>query len=191
MSRRRTIAVYGGSFDPPHVAHVLGAAYVLSAGGVDALWVLPTATHAFAKRLSPFEVRLELARRAFAIFGERVVVRDDEATVDAGGSTLALLEHLARLHPDVDFRLVLGTDQVAVRHRWRRFDAIEAMAPLIVLGRPGVAVDPDYPPAVWLPAISSTSLRQRIAAGASVAAELPRDVAAEIARVGLYRELEP
>ena len=88
MSRRRTIAIYGGSFDPPHVAHVLGAAYVLSASGVDALWVLPTAQHAFAKSLSPFSIRMELARRAFAIFGDRVEVRDYEASIDAGGSTL-------------------------------------------------------------------------------------------------------
>lgn len=191
MSPRRTIAIYGGSFDPPHVAHVLGVAYVLSAGGVDGLWVLPTATHAFAKVLTPFSQRMELARRAFAIFGDRVQIRDDEAALDAGGSTLALLQHLKQLHPDVDFRLVLGTDQVAVRHRWTRFDAIEAMAPLIVLGRPGVPVDPAYAPSVWLPAISSTSLRARIAAGESVVADVPRDVAAEIARLRLYREVTP
>lgn len=188
MSRRRTIAIYGGSFDPPHVAHVLGAAYVLSASGVDALWVLPTAQHAFAKSLSPFSIRMELARRAFAIFGDRVEVRDDEASIDAGGSTLALLQQLQEQHPDADFRLVLGTDQIAVRHRWLRFDAIEALASPIVLGRPGVPVDAAYPPVVWLPAISSTSLRTRIAAGEPVGAELPSAVAAEIARLGLYRE---
>lgn len=191
MSGRRTIAVYGGSFDPPHVAHVLAVAYVLSACAVDEVWVLPTAAHAFAKRLRPFEVRIDLARLAFGLFGDRVHVRDDEVRLDAGGSTLALLEHLRALHPEVDLRLVLGTDQIAARHRWHRFDAIEALARPLVLGRPGVAVDPAYPPMVWLPDISSTSLRARLATGAAVEGELPSAVADRIAERGLYREVLP
>ncbi|HEY3495399.1 MAG TPA: hypothetical protein VGK73_11960, partial [Polyangiaceae bacterium] len=59
------VAVYGGSFDPPHVAHRLTADYVLAVGGFDRLIVLPVHQHAFGKQLAAFEDRLELCRRCF------------------------------------------------------------------------------------------------------------------------------
>ena len=53
----RSIALFGGSFDPPHLGHVLAATWVLSTSGVDELWVMPAFDHAFDKELSAFEHR--------------------------------------------------------------------------------------------------------------------------------------
>ena len=60
----RTLAIYGGSFDPPHVAHTLVCAYVLSAHAVDRVIVVPAAQHAFNKPLSPFPHRLRMCELA-------------------------------------------------------------------------------------------------------------------------------
>ena len=58
------IALFGGSFNPPHVAHQLACLYVLETAVYDQLWMIPTARHPFAKALAPFPGRLETAHRA-------------------------------------------------------------------------------------------------------------------------------
>ncbi|MCA9583651.1 MAG: nicotinate (nicotinamide) nucleotide adenylyltransferase, partial [Myxococcales bacterium] len=64
MSR---IAVFGGSFDPPHVSHALVASYVLGGGEVDELYIVPTWRHALDKSFkAPFEHRLRMCELAFA-----------------------------------------------------------------------------------------------------------------------------
>lgn len=181
------VALYGGSFDPPHVAHVLAVAWLLSAAPVDAVWVLPVAAHPHGKRLTPFEDRIAMLERALAIFAGRVEIRRDEAAPGASGRSLDLVERLQAAHPSHRFRFVLGTDQVAIRHRWHRFDALAAIAPPLVLGRPGSAGAPGLEPEVELPAVSSTELRAALAAGADVRGRLPAAVADYIAARGLYR----
>ena len=59
-----TIAIFGGSFNPPHVAHVLAAAYVLSTAEIDRLLVVPTFRHPFAKALASYEDRVAMCSLA-------------------------------------------------------------------------------------------------------------------------------
>ena len=57
MTKR--VAIYGGSFDPPHLGHVLSVAWTLSATELDAVWVIPTWKHAFDKEHgASFEERM-------------------------------------------------------------------------------------------------------------------------------------
>jgi len=63
------VAIYGGSFNPPHVAHQLAALYVLETQPVDELWFVPCFKHPFEKALESFEDRLEMCRRAAAPLG--------------------------------------------------------------------------------------------------------------------------
>ena len=64
MARLR-VALFGGSFNPPHVGHVLAVTYALSVGLVERVLVVPVFEHALGKRLAPFEHRVEMSRRAF------------------------------------------------------------------------------------------------------------------------------
>ena len=58
------IALFGGSFDPPHVGHLLAAAYVLATEPVDELWLVPVFEHPLGKKpAAPFEHRVELCER--------------------------------------------------------------------------------------------------------------------------------
>ncbi|MFZ4576837.1 MAG: nicotinate-nicotinamide nucleotide adenylyltransferase [Myxococcota bacterium] len=185
------IAVFGGTFDPPHVAHVLAVASVLSAASVRQVWVFPVAHHVLGKTPGvSFADRMDLCRRAFAIFGDRVVVRDDEACPGASGATVDLVVWLQERHPDANFRLVIGSDLLHERHRWKQFDRLADLAPPLVLRRPGYAVEAaflDHTLAVELPDISSTDLRQRLRSGEPLPLGLlPREVAAAIADRGLY-----
>ena len=181
------VAIYGGSFNPPHVGHVLAVAYVLATADVDDVLVVPTFQHPFAKELAPFDDRFALAEAAFG-FLPRAQVSRVEAELGGESRTLRTLEHLARAHPTWEMRLMVGTDILADAPKWHGFEAVQRLAPLLVLGRAGVTREGGPEPV--LPEVSSTSIRELLAAGRAdeLNTLVPRAVLSEIARRGLYRD---
>ena len=179
------VAVYGGSFNPPHMAHVLAVAFVLATEEIDRVLVVPTFKHPFAKALAPYEDRVEMCARAMAWL-PRVEVSRVEEELGGESRTLRTLEHLKAVHPEWSLRLLMGADLLIEAPRWFRFDAIKEIAPPLVLGRCSVDV-PGAPPAV-LPAISSTDVRAKIAAAEwdALCPLVPREVLALIRARGLY-----
>jgi nicotinate-nucleotide adenylyltransferase len=186
-AKRRTIAVFGGSFNPPHVAHLMAAIWVVETQPVDELWVVPTFHHPFDKPLAPFDDRVEMLRLLCAPLAPRVRVETLERDLPPPSLTLTTLEALAARHPDVAWRLVVGADILAERDKWHRWDAIERLAPPIVVGRQGYVAPAELGELVELPAISSTEVRTRIGRGEDVAALVPRRVLEYLSRQGLYR----
>jgi len=179
------VAVFGGSFNPPHVGHVLAAAYVLSACDIDAFVVIPCFIHPFAKELASFDDRLQMCRLAFGSL-PGVRVSDVERRLGGESRTLRTLEHLAGEHPEWRLRLVLGSDVLGDVPRWYGFERIRQLAPPIVLGRIGYD-DPATLPSV-LPDVSSTRIREAIGRGQidTVRALLPRAVADFVEERGLF-----
>jgi nicotinate-nucleotide adenylyltransferase len=184
----RRVAVYGGSFNPPHVAHVLAAVYVLSTAPVDEVLVVPVYKHPFSKELASFEDRLEMCRLAFSWI-PGVSVSTVERELDGESLTLRTLEHLRATHPDWSMRLLLGADVIGDLPKWHRFDRISEIAPPIIVGRAGVVAE--GAPEPILPRVSSTEVRDAIARGDVAAVEklVPRDVLAHVSRHGLYRRI--
>lgn len=180
-----TVAVFGGSFNPPHVSHVLAVVYVLATQPVDEVLVVPAYGHPFGKPLVPFEHRFAMCERAFRDL-RRVSISTIEAELGGDSRTLFTLQALRRLHPDWSLRLVVGSDILTEQHKWFAWDEVVTLAPLIVLGRAG------YPapgaPTPMLPEIASRDLRAAIARGEDVSAWVPREVLAYIQQHGLYRE---
>jgi nicotinate-nucleotide adenylyltransferase len=180
------VAVYGGSFNPPHLAHLLAVTVALATEEIDRVVVVPTFLHPFAKELAPYDDRVEMCRRAMGWLPGVEVSRVEE---ELGGEsrTLRTLEHLQAAHPSWSLRLLIGADLLTEAPRWFRFDAVRAIAPLLVLGRVGVD-EPGAPPPV-LPAISSTDVRAKVKAGdwSALASLVPREVLAVIRARGLYR----
>jgi nicotinate-nucleotide adenylyltransferase len=179
------VAVFGGSFNPPHVSHVLAAAYVLATQEIDRVLVVPTYGHPFGKSLVSFEHRFAMCERAFSDLA-RVEVSSIERTLGGESRTLYTLQALQRAHPDWALRLVVGGDILNEAHKWFAWEQVVALAPLIVLGRQGHSA-PGAPSPV-LPELSSTTLRAMLARGDDVGALVPRTVRAYLAEHGLYRE---
>lgn len=178
-------AIFGGSFNPPHLAHVLAMSVVLSRFDVERILVVPTFQHPFAKSLAPYEERVRMCELAMG-FLPRVEVSRVEEELGGESRTLRTIEHLHAKHPSWVLRFVMGADLMVESSKWYGFDRIAQLAPPIVLGRAGVTYE-GAPPAV-LPQISSTEVRAMIAAGKWDELEpvLPRAVLAYVREKKLY-----
>ncbi len=187
------VALYGGSFNPPHVAHQLVALYVLETQLVDELWFVPTYAHPFGKPLAPYADRVAMSELAAAALGPRAKVsRVEEELAQRPGflasRTLDLVEHLAA--QGLELRLVVGTDILGETAKWHRWDDVVAKAPLIVVGRGGHALPAgSIETGVTMPQIASTRIRELVARAPDdpeLARLLPREVLWYIARHDLY-----
>lgn len=178
-----TLAVFGGSFDPPHVAHSLVAAWAKATGAVDRVLVVPAFAHPFGKKSVAFEHRIAMCRIAMDGFSFAEVCDIEKDVGD--GRTLYTLEALRKRHPSATFRLLIGSDILAGADRWHRWNDIALMAPPLVVGRTGYAHE-EAPNALDLPALSSTELRARLSAGEQTEGRLARGVAEYIKTHGLY-----
>lgn len=182
------VAVFGGSFNPPHIAHVLAAAWALASVPLSRLLVVPTYRHPFQKAMAPYEHRLRLCELAFA--GLRgVEVSRIEAELGGESLTLRTLEELRRRLPGARLRLVIGSDLLAETAKWHAFERVAALAPPLIVGRAGHDGGELGGPYA-LPPISSTEVRRRLRSGEDPSGLVPHAVAAYVRAHGLYRGAE-
>ncbi len=181
----RRVAIYGGSFNPPHVSHVLAAAYVLATEPLDELLVMPCAVHPFAKDLVAFEHRYRMCLDAFGWI-PKVSVSTLEHELGGESRTLRTLEALRERHPHWAMRLVIGADILHDAPKWYGFERVVELAPLLVLGR--VGIEHVRAPEPVLPGLSSSSIRSALARGgdASLAHSVPWQVLEYIRANHLY-----
>lgn len=191
------LGLFGGSFDPPHVGHLLAASDASEALGLDRLVFVPARVSPFKHGVTatPAADRLAMVR---ALVGEdpRFAVDPIEIEREGLSYTVDTLAAYAERHPDAERFLLVGEDVLPTFPQWREAGRIRALARLVVLRRTvtGSADLPDAmraDPPVLLPTrridVSSTEVRQRARAGLSLHGFVPEAVAAHIARARLYR----
>ncbi len=176
------VALFGGSFNPPHIGHQLAALYVLETAPVDELWFVPCFLHAFDKQLAAFAQRVALCEALALPLGPRVRVDIIEGQLGGTSRTLSTVKALQAAHPSAKFSLIIGSDLRAERANWFGAEELATLVDFLIVGR--AEADPQAP--VAMPAISSTDVRDRLAAGLSVDAQVPRRVLALIRDFGLY-----
>jgi len=186
------VGLFGGSFNPPHVAHQLIALYVLETQPVDELWFVPTYAHPFGKPLVAYEHRIAMCELAAAPLGPRARASRAEAELAerpgfVASHTLDLVDYLAGQGHQL--RLVVGADILGDAAKWHRWDDVVARAPLIVVGRVGHPLPPgSIATGVTMPEISATRVRDLLANGGSdVTGLVPREVLRYIAQHNLYQ----
>ena len=182
----RSIALYGGSFNPPHVGHVMVGAWVLSATDVDELWVMPTWDHAFAKELVDYDVRCEMCRAAFSALDDaRIQVSDVERMLGGESRTIDTVEYIQQHLGITDIRIVIGTDIWQERHLWKRWDDLINLCAPILIGRDGYPNPPGETVSPALIDVSSTQIRAGLRRGQHPEV-LPVEVSKIIEERGLY-----
>lgn len=195
----RRIGVFGGAFDPPHVAHVALARTAIEQLRLDVLFVIPTGEAWHKSRpLTPAVHRLEMAHLAFAELD--CVVVDPRETLRTGPSyTADTLLELRTEFPLAQFFLVLGEDQAQALASWHRIGEIPEIATICVAERADFTraegIFSPLPPGIpglrrlEMPPmeVSSTDIRSRLAHGQADAPLVFDPVARYIAQHHLYR----
>lgn len=182
--RTRRVALLGGSFNPPHVCHLLLSIYLLETMPLDAVCWLPVFRHAFAKDagLAPFSDRLAMAEAA-AAGDPRIEVNAIESRLPSPSYTVDTLAALEREHGDTAFSFVIGGDLLPELPLWHRWEELRERLEFVVVGR-GEPIDPAaLPPGgrfhvrdFHLPRLSSSSLRDALRRGEDVSASVPAAV---------------
>ncbi|MBX5480436.1 MAG: nicotinate (nicotinamide) nucleotide adenylyltransferase [Myxococcaceae bacterium] len=178
------VALLGGSFNPPHVGHVLAAQYVHATQPVDEVWLMPSFHHPFGKPLESFEHRVAMCEAICRETSGWLKVSEVEREVGGEGRTVDTLEFLRARFPDHRFTLVVGSDIVGDLPRWKDPERIRALARMLVINRAGHPA----PGAVGPPLaeVSSTRVRELLARGVLPTELVPRAVLAYAAKAHLY-----
>jgi nicotinate-nucleotide adenylyltransferase len=189
------IGLFGGTFDPPHVGHLVTAVNVRHALDLDRV-LLVVANEPWQKLgsrpITPARDRLALVEAAVAgVAGLEACSLE----IDRGGHsyTADTLAELAAQGPEVQLFLVLGADAATGLPTWERVEEVRERAALVVVDRPGEP--PPVVPEGWdwthveVPRleVSSTDLRDRVADGRPLDYLLPGDVVACVRERHLYR----
>ena len=192
----KRIGLFGGSFDPPHRAHVALAASALAQLALaEVRWIPAGRPWQKTRTVTPAPHREAMVR--IAIDGEPRFVLDRIELDRAGPSyTLDTVRALQAREPGAEWVLLIGADQYANLHTWRGWERLLALTVLAVAQRPGEHPAPDaavlrHPhSAVPLPMldISSTDIRARAARGERIDALVPPAVARYIEQHHLYRD---
>lgn len=197
MSSVPRVGVFGGSFDPVHVGHLIMAGEALERLRLDRVVFVPANRPAHKRRRALAGVRHRLAMLRLATRGNaRFQVSAVEVERGGVSFTADTLEAMARAGAG-SLWFILGEDSLAELHTWRDPDRIARAARLVVVPRgDGARRAPRALPAAWRRrvvalhppriGISSTEIRRRVRAGKTVRYWVPDPVLSYMARHGLY-----
>ncbi|MEO6811163.1 MAG: nicotinate-nucleotide adenylyltransferase [Isosphaeraceae bacterium] len=194
------LGLFGGTFDPIHLGHLILAEGCREACGLDRVWfvVAGSPPHKPGER-TPVDERLEMARIATA--GHPAFeVSDIEAQGVGPHYSYQTLEAVRRDRPGDELFFLIGADSLADLPTWRHPERIAELATIVVVNRPGIDPEGSTPPLDFSPdalpivhvtvppiGISSKDLRQRIAEHRSVRYQIPRGIEAYIEAQRLYQ----
>jgi nicotinate-nucleotide adenylyltransferase len=198
------LGLFGGTFDPIHLGHLLLAEYCRESCRLDAVWFVPAAQppHKLRADLTPAERRVEMLQLAL---GGHEAFSVCTREIERGGLsyTIDTLSELADEDPARSLFFLLGGDSLADLPQWREPARICQLAMPVVVARPG-SPEPDYDSLAGLVSpdrlaairthqvdmpqigISSRELRRRVAAGLSIRYQAPRAVEKYIETARLY-----
>lgn len=198
----RAVGILGGTFDPPHIGHLILGEYAVEALNLDCLLYVPAADppHKQHRRKTSVEHRLAMLRLALNGNSHFCLSRID---LDRPGPhySLDMVRIAQAQHPGAALYFVMGGDSLRELPTWNRPDELMQLCWFAVMKRPGEDIDPHMHDAV-LPGlservvmlktpvleISSTEIISRLREGRSVRYLVPDSVLDYIAQNGLYRD---
>lgn len=188
------LGIYGGSFNPVHLGHLLVAQAAVEELGLDRIVFVPAAQSPFKldSQHAPAAARLQWLRLALA---GRTNCDVDDQEIRRGGVSYSIdtLRDYARRFPAAELFYLIGADNVAKLNEWREPAELARLAEFVVVPRPG-GVPTQFPPPfrgrtlTGFPlGLSSSQIRARVQAGLPIEPLVPANVAEAIKNSGLYR----
>jgi nicotinate-nucleotide adenylyltransferase len=189
------LGIFGGTFNPPHIAHCILTEYLLDYLGLEKIIIVPShiSPHKIDPDILSAEKRLELAHLAFA-GNPRVEVSRIE--IDRGGKsyTIDTLREFLRLYSAPQLFFIMGVDNLIGFNTWKDYRAVLDICTVVAMNRPGFRAEDiesgiiGKVTIVSVPhlEISSTEIRKRIRKQQSVKYMLPELVERKIHEEGYY-----
>lgn len=190
------LGIFGGSFDPPHVGHLLVASDAFELLGLDRLLFVPAAVQPFKQHEAHASAAQRLRMVELLIGGDSRFAADPVEIDRKGLSfTVETLDALAAREPGARRFLLIGEDLAGEIATWRDARRIAELAEVVVLARPwsgsGAGGDAERVPVTRIATrrieVSSTEIRARVLAGKSIHGFVTEAVAGFIEAAGLYR----
>ena len=187
------LGILGGTFDPPHLGHLLAAVDAVECLTLDRLVLVPAAVQPLKTESIAASAEDRLAMTRLLVAGDpRFEV--DAMEIERFGLSFSVdtLDVFAERYPSAERFFLIGEDVLRTFDRWRDPDRVRALATLAVMTRADGASPAVLPAGAVAIAsrridVSSTEIRRRVAAGRSLRGFVPEPVAAYVAAHGLYR----
>jgi nicotinate-nucleotide adenylyltransferase len=187
------LGIYGGSFDPVHLGHLLVAQAAIEELGLDKLFFVPAAQSPFKpeSKMTPAAIRLQLLRLALA---GKINCEIDGQEIRRGGIsyTIETLRDYAKKFPRAKLFYLIGADNVSQLAEWREANELAKLAEFVAVPRPGGMVA-EFPKPFrgkvlkgFPVEISSSQIRARVKAGLPIENLVPVPVAEAIRNNKLY-----
>ncbi len=156
------IALFGGSFDPPHFGHKEIIKQALQALDIDLLIVMPTYLNPF-KNNSHYDpqTRLELTKEMANEF-QKVQVSDFEVLQNEKVATIQTVDYLYNQYKIEKFYVIIGADNLEKLHLWNSFEELNEKVEFVVATRDKIKIDSQYKTLLVQCDISSTKIRETL-----------------------------
>jgi nicotinate-nucleotide adenylyltransferase len=187
------IGIFGGSFDPVHIGHLLVAQAAVEELGLDKLFFVPASQSPFKteNKIAPAEVRLKLLRLALA---GKANYEIDEQEIKRGGISYSVetLRDYAKRFPVAQLFYLIGADNISKLNEWREANELAKLAEFVAIPRPGESAAQFPKPfrgrvLKGFPIeISSSQIRVRVKANLPIENLVPPFVADAIRAAKLY-----
>ena len=192
MKINKSLVLFGGSFDPPHIGHAEIVQALLAELSPDVLVVMPTGNppHKAQNLYVPVSDRLKMAELAFGGI-DRVQISGYEIQKSEPCFTIDTIKWIKKQYPEHDITIAIGSDEANNFDSWRDFDGILALAKVAVFHRVGEAVNTDerfFHLCADISAVSSTQIRDLFLQGNFKTAQefITNEVYDYIVQSGLY-----
>lgn len=191
QSKRKSVGILGGGFNPVHIGHLVMADQVKDQLNLDECYLMPTyePPHVDHKKVIEADHRVEML--SLAVNGStRLSIELAEIKRQGKSLTYDTMKALTKSHPMTDYYFIIGGDMVEYLPKWYRIDDLLEMITFVGIKRTGYPEVSDYP-IIWIDSplidVSSTLIREKIKRNDSVKYLLPDNVINYIEEHQLYK----
>lgn len=155
-----TIALYGGSFDPPHIGHEAIVRALLKFKEIEKVVIMPTFLNPFkSKSHAPSNLRLKWLRKIFSSY-KNVYIDNFEVNQNKKVSTIVSVQYLLKKYKKI--YLVVGADNLASLHKWDRYIELKDLVTFIIAPRDDIKIPDEFLKLDKIINVSSTQMREHI-----------------------------